>query len=645
MNHSGLVDLVQITNPEDLGSGLPPSTAEDAGKVLKVTAQGTPDWGEDAMATVDQTYDADSTHAQSGLAVAQAISNIPSVTVDQTYDSSSTNAQSGVAVSQAVAAKQDTISDLSTIRSGASAGATAIQGVEVDGTALTPDANKVVDIVPVELNASDKFTFTTDEQTGDTMLDIEDVDLAVDDDTISVTVGDAGIVLGAKSPLPDITGNASKVLAVNSGATDVEWATINQVPSSTSADATKVLTVDSQGVPGWATASGGGSDQPLPAVATNTLRFEFENASFDPTSDTGCNFTGASWSKVTEATSRNIWDCTFSQNSSSSSHFAITEPCKVIDGGITIWGGYLFADSTGITSVIMGITSGNTIDMFTGCSNLKYCEIHALGTYTFGYNTHSYMFSQCTSLQRVKFVKYLNDYKCFMLNDGERLFYECSSLESIDGDVALGNELMNSSQPINGAHMFHGCSKLKSIENLVANNTYPGHMINNATGMFQGCYNLESVPFSMIISGSGNTEDMFNGCSVLRYVGAIDFQNYNRSMEGMFENCYNLQDVSLIRTGSVQNMSRLFCMNSRSGSYGIANSLMKIPSFPTEGVTNVENMFAYNTYADGALAMYNQLSQQANPPTTTTGCFTNCGSVTHASDLSQIPSSWGGTGT
>ena len=53
---------------------------------------------------------------------------IPSgVTVDQVYDATSANAQSGVAMAGALAGKEDTISDLSTIRSGAAAGATAVQ--------------------------------------------------------------------------------------------------------------------------------------------------------------------------------------------------------------------------------------------------------------------------------------------------------------------------------------------------------------------------------------------------------------------------------------------------------------------------------------------------------------------------------------
>ena len=81
MNNSGLVDLVHITNPGDIGSGsgLPPSTSEDAGKVLKVASDGVPGWGEDAMATVDQNYDSTSTHAQSGLAVAQALGDVKEV--------------------------------------------------------------------------------------------------------------------------------------------------------------------------------------------------------------------------------------------------------------------------------------------------------------------------------------------------------------------------------------------------------------------------------------------------------------------------------------------------------------------------------------------------------------------------------------
>lgn len=49
-------------------------------------------------------------------------------------------------VATGLATKQDTISDLSTIRTGAGKGATAIQGVIVGGNEVTPDANKKVTI-------------------------------------------------------------------------------------------------------------------------------------------------------------------------------------------------------------------------------------------------------------------------------------------------------------------------------------------------------------------------------------------------------------------------------------------------------------------------------------------------------------------
>lgn len=58
---------------------------------------------------------------------AQGVAAITLPSVDQVYSGSSANAQSGVAVASAISGKQDTISDLNTIRSGASAGATAVQ--------------------------------------------------------------------------------------------------------------------------------------------------------------------------------------------------------------------------------------------------------------------------------------------------------------------------------------------------------------------------------------------------------------------------------------------------------------------------------------------------------------------------------------
>lgn len=62
---------------------VPASTSSDEDKVLTVNSSGTPEWATPATITVDQTYDASSTNAQSGVAVAEAIAGI---SVDEVPD-------------------------------------------------------------------------------------------------------------------------------------------------------------------------------------------------------------------------------------------------------------------------------------------------------------------------------------------------------------------------------------------------------------------------------------------------------------------------------------------------------------------------------------------------------------------------------
>lgn len=83
-----------------------------------------------------------------------------------------------------------------------------------------------------------------------------------------VTTSDNGKLLGvssgewtpvdAPSNLPDITGNAGKVLKVNAGATGTEWANeTTELPAVTAADEGDVLTVNASGQWSKATPSGG----------------------------------------------------------------------------------------------------------------------------------------------------------------------------------------------------------------------------------------------------------------------------------------------------------------------------------------------------------------------------------------------------
>ena len=130
------------------------------------------------------------------------LSGTPTIpVVDQTYDASSANAQSGVAVASAISGKQDTISDLGTIRSGAAAGATAVQPGDLATVATTGAYSDL-----------------------------------------------------SGTPTVDQTYSAASTNAQSGVAVAQAVAGVNAVPASTSSDADKVLTVDAQGVPGWANA-------------------------------------------------------------------------------------------------------------------------------------------------------------------------------------------------------------------------------------------------------------------------------------------------------------------------------------------------------------------------------------------------------
>jgi hypothetical protein len=107
-------------------------------------------------------------------------------------------------------------------------------------------------------------------------------------------------------------------------------------------------------------------------------------------------------------------------------------------------------------------------------------------------------------------------------------------------------------------------------------------------------------------------------------------------MERMLYGCSSLVSVPALSTASVTTMLRMF-QN--------CSSLVYVPALSTASVTNMGSMFSNCcNVQSGALALYQQASQQANPPTIYVSCFYNCGrdTVTGAAELAQIPSDWGG---
>lgn len=210
------------TNGGTPSGELPPYDSSDAGKALVVNNEGdNVEW--------------------------QTVGS--SITVDQTYDSSSTNAQSGTAVAEAISTKQDTIDDLSDIRSGAEAGATAVQPSDLATVATTGDYDDLLNkptIPAAQVNSdwnassgvaailnkptlaavatSGSYTDLTDKPTIPAAVTVDQHYNASSTNPQSGTAV-AEALQTVPDELPSLTGNAGKVLKVNSGATGVEWAT------------------------------------------------------------------------------------------------------------------------------------------------------------------------------------------------------------------------------------------------------------------------------------------------------------------------------------------------------------------------------------------------------------------------------------
>ena len=176
------------------------------------------------------------------------------------------------------------------------------------------------------------------------------------------------------------------------------------------------------------------------------------------------------------------------------------------------------------------------------------------------------------------------------------------------------------------------------------------------TFLFFNSNNVEEV-LGANTTGITNMYAMFNYCTSLTNVALFDTSSVT-DMRNMFVFCYSLTSVPLFNTSSVTNMQFMFSK---------CSGLTSAPLFNTSSVTNMEYMFEkcsalkmvplFNTSSvvfmtgmfeactnvqSGALALYQQASTQANPPSKHTGTFKNCGAntTTGAAELAQIPDDW-----
>lgn len=173
---------------------------------------------------------------------------------------------------------------------------------------------------------------------------------------------------------------------------------------------------------------------------------------------------------------------------------------------------------------------------------------------------------------------------------------------------------------------FHGCTSLERI------NVLDTSTVNSFYIAFDGCTSLTHVP--VINAASAYTmQEAFSGCTSLKSVTIVNTDNLS-IMLSLFSYSTSLETVSIGNTSNVTNMGSVFkgC-----------SSLKSLPLLDTSSVTNM-NQFAYDCFKveSGALALYQQASSQAVPPTEHNYAFKDCGrdTVTGAAELAQIPSDW-----
>lgn len=155
--------------------------------------------------------------------------------------------------------------------------------------------------------------------------------------------------------------------------------------------------------------------------------------------------------------------------------------------------------------------------------------------------------------------------------------------------------------------------------------------------IFDGCRNLSFVSL-FDTSSCTNTYGMFSSCHSISSVPLFDTSSVTM-MELMFRSCTSLESIPLFDTHLVEDMTGMFsdCV-----------SLRYIPMLNTDSVTDVYDMFQYcENVESGALALYQQMSTQANPPSRYGSAFYKCGisTPTGLAELQQIPQSWGGLAT
>lgn len=138
-----------------------------------------------------------------------------------------------------------------------------------------------------------------------------------------------------------------------------------------------------------------------------------------------------------------------------------------------------------------------------------------------------------------------------------------------------------------------------------------------------------NVPKKTSWAGKYDTATLVPGTS-----DVYDVYKSGTNFERLLRGSTNVIEVLGANTSGITNMEAMFYA---------CTLLPNVPLFDTSSVTDM--MYTFHNCINvqsGALALYQQVSTQAKPPTFHTGTFMECGSNTQtgAAELAQIPSNW-----
>jgi surface protein len=217
-------------------------------------------------------------------------------------------------------------------------------------------------------------------------------------------------------------------------------------------------------------------------------------------------------------------------------------------------------------------------------------------------------FESLPKLETITGLEYLNTEN--VTNMG-RMFYNCSSLTSLDVTH------FNTANVTNMSYIFSGCSSLTSLDVTHFNTA----KVKNMHKMFSSCSSLTSLDVTYF--NTANVTDMYSmfyRCSSLALLDVTHFNTENVTNMGyMFSNCSSLTslDVTHFNTAKVTNMSYMF-------SSCVALTSLYLTNFNTEKVTNMEKMFSGCQVLTTIYASSKFVTTQV---TKSSGMFKNCGKL------------------